>query len=62
MDICNDKHDEICYEGRICPLCDVIDAFTAQIEGLERDIKSLESENEGLQNQLEDIIIGDSNG
>ena len=25
MDLCSKGHEEICYEGRICPVCDKID-------------------------------------
>ena len=25
MNMCSDKHDEIVYEGRTCPLCEVLE-------------------------------------
>ena len=37
MILCDDGHDEICYECRDCPLCKEI----AEIECLEYDIEEL---------------------
>jgi len=38
MTVCDIKHDEICYEGRNCPLCNALE----QIQSLEIIIKKLE--------------------
>jgi hypothetical protein len=24
MNICSNNHDEVCYEGRICPCCELL--------------------------------------
>lgn len=62
MNLCSSGHDEICYEGNICPLCDTINDFTDQIEVLEEYVNTLESDIGNLQSQLDDIIARDSNG
>ncbi len=53
MNLCNHGHEEICYEGRYCPLCDTItdkekdiSSLTKEIERLEAVIDRLESEDE----------------
>ena len=42
MNICNNDHEEICYEGRICPLCDMRDDLLSEIEDLKKEISDLE--------------------
>ena len=45
MNLCSDGHDEVCYEGRNCPVCIEIDnsrGLEKQIENLEEKISSLE--------------------
>ncbi|GAF99286.1 unnamed protein product, partial [marine sediment metagenome] len=42
MELCSDKHGELCYEGRNCPACEVIEELQAEIDGLQEELKSLE--------------------
>ena len=44
MNLCNDGHDEVCYEGRNCPAC---------VEIEER--KDREKENEKLQAEIDEL-------
>lgn len=44
MNLCSDGHEEICYEGRECPLCEVITRRNDQIEQLEDQIADLKIE------------------
>ncbi len=44
MNLCNNDHDEVCYEGRVCPVCDKM----THIESLKDDIATLEKEIEEL--------------
>lgn len=50
MNLCSDRHDEIVFEGRDCPLCNSI----VENEGLMRNIEDLEAQVEDLQDQLEE--------
>lgn len=49
MNICSgdysNSHDEICYEGRICPLCEKIKELEEaykQVESLKDDLRQYE--------------------
>jgi len=44
MELCSDKHDEICYDGRLCPLCDMRSDLEGTISDLEGRIEELEKE------------------
>lgn len=50
MNICSDKHDEVVYEGGLCPMCDLIEDH----EGLMRDKEELEQQVETLTDELEE--------
>lgn len=51
LNICNDGHDEVCFEGRGCPVCllredkdsDIL-KLEDQITGLEKQIEHLEAQ------------------
>ena len=51
MQICDDGHDEICFEGKDCPLCKA----TQQIEELEKDNERLQEDIDGLEEELEEL-------
>lgn len=34
MNLCSDDHDEVCYDGRLCPLCKVREEMQDIISGL----------------------------
>lgn len=40
MNLCSSNHDEVCYEGRSCPCCELLD----KIQDLEREITRLENQ------------------
>jgi len=42
MELCYNGHDEICYEGRQCPICDLIKDKDMRIEQLETTVSDLE--------------------
>lgn len=50
MELCNRNHDEVCYEGVSCPLCELIDEKAE----LEKEIEDLRKEIEQLEIQLEE--------
>jgi hypothetical protein len=46
MELCSKKHDEVCYEGRVCPACDLLDI----IKQLEGELKGKDATIEKLNN------------
>jgi len=46
VELCSSGHDEVCFDGRSCPVCDVLaDLLNAEedIEILKADIRELEN-------------------
>ena len=44
MNLCNNDHDEVCYEGRNCPACDKIKELNEEIEDLKDKVQDLKNE------------------
>jgi hypothetical protein len=44
MELCSDGHDEICYNSRYCPLCDMRDDLEDYIIDLEQEVSDLKLE------------------
>jgi len=38
MNLCSEGHDEVCYESKNCPVCELL----AEITGLQQIIETLE--------------------
>ena len=51
MNLCDDGHDEVCYEVGNCPACEL----KSQIESLEGDIDDLKEQIANLKNLVDDI-------
>lgn len=47
MNLCDHKHDEICFDGRTCPIC-------VQIADLELDVERLQDELADTKLELEE--------
>lgn len=57
MNLCNDGHEEVCYESRNCPACimkDERDGYEKDIEQAQDTISELKAE----VNELEDKVKG----
>ena len=39
MNLCSDNHDEVCYEGSICPVCELIDQHNEKLAEIEEEYK-----------------------
>jgi hypothetical protein len=52
MNLCSKNHDEICYEGRDCPMCLIIDSYCSEISNLQNAIINLEDEITSLEDDL----------
>jgi len=51
MNLCSDNHDEVCYEGRYCPCCIIINDLNIAEDTVKKqrdEINRLETENENL--------------
>lgn len=51
MNICGEYHDEVCYEGRICPVCEVIkekEELQDEVDKLKEDLQFYENEKKGI--------------
>lgn len=58
MNLCSDKHKEVCYEGRDCPACVEREAKECIIEDLafqKRKASDLEDQVFGLKERIEDL-------
>jgi len=51
MDLCSDGHEEICYERRYCPVCDLKKELTDEIDTLKSEISELKDQIENLQEE-----------
>jgi len=60
MNLCSSDHDEICFEGRSCPLCAKVEEMQETIRGLESKVDDLKSENDTLSEQLAEAENGAS--
>ena len=38
MNLCSEGHDEVCYEGRSCPACDLRSDLESQIKDLNNEL------------------------
>ena len=44
MNLCDDGHDEVCYGGRKCPVCEVLkqnDDILKEIEDLQEQLREM---------------------
>jgi hypothetical protein len=55
MNLCSDSHEEICFEGRMCPLCDIIECKKAIEKELEIKSESLDTAQEKVEELLSKI-------
>ena len=49
MNLCDDGHDEVCYDGRDCPVCEVLKKMSDmedEIYDLKETIEDLNKEGE----------------
>ena len=55
MELCSHGHDEICFDGGRCPLCDTIELLRdaeRELEQIELKYERLEDDYEKMQNSL----------
>lgn len=52
MNLCDAGHDEVCYEGRKCPVCTVKEELEAQLAQVQDELASAKLEIEELENSI----------
>lgn len=50
MELCSDNHEEICFEGRTCPYCDMLEKKDEEIQELKDKVEKLKDEIYDLEN------------
>lgn len=58
MNLCSDKHAEVCYEGRSCPACDELEAKQSIMEDLAQHKVALRQaldENDALTSEIHEL-------
>lgn len=48
MDLCDEKHDEVCYNVRLCPVCNLRADLQEEIDDLQAELKDAKQEIEDL--------------
>lgn len=52
MNMCDDKHQEVCFEGRQCPICQLLEAHAQELKEKDDKIEELKLALEDLENPL----------
>lgn len=55
MNLCSNGHDEVCYEGRNCPVCEMEAEKDKEIEQRDKEIADYESLIEDLNEQIDKL-------
>ena len=58
MNLCADGHEEVCFEGRNCPVCEIRSDLNAQIEDLNTQIEDLSKEVSQLESKVDNAREG----
>lgn len=53
MNLCNEGHEEVCFEGRKCPACSAMEQLQDMVDSLNDDVSKLEKMIIDLENELE---------
>jgi hypothetical protein len=55
MNLCSDGHDEVCYEGRECPVCKLREEMQSDIDMHITEKKALQTEVDSLDSELSEL-------
>ena len=55
MSLCDSDHAEVCFEGRKCPVCELIENKDAEITERDERIEELRGVIDGLEAQISSI-------
>jgi hypothetical protein len=57
MNICSNNHDEICYEGRYCPVCEYKNHLEETIYDLDKSQDEIAHLNQRIEDLLKEIEL-----
>lgn len=60
MNLCSNRHEEVCHEGRDCPVCSLRDDKNYEINELRAKIEELEEKVDELENQISEAEEGEN--
>lgn len=52
MNLCSSNHEEVCFDARKCPICEVLSDKDKQIEGLQDSLREAEKNITELENDI----------
>jgi hypothetical protein len=52
MNLCSSGHDEVCYEGRTCPVCDLREDLEDSIKDLTKELEEEKKYSDSLEKQV----------
>ncbi len=52
MNLCDDGHEEVCFDGRHCPVCDLMQSYKSDFDEHVQQIKDLNNYVDGLEKDL----------
>ena len=55
MNLCSNDHEEVCYEGRTCPVCDIKKELQSEIDDLQKANGVLSNDVNELEDRLSEI-------
>jgi hypothetical protein len=57
MTLCSDRHEEVCYEGRSCPACDIATELaerTKELKDTERELDHMADQHAAAEKRFDD--------
>jgi len=55
LQVCDSNHEEICFYGSSCPICDLVKTHTSEIESMQSTIDSQSCAIDSLQNNVNSL-------
>jgi hypothetical protein len=56
MNLCDHGHEEVCFEGRHCPMCSLVEAYEDNVESLKKEIEVVSKELETKTTEYDELF------
>lgn len=56
MNLCDNGHEEVCFDGRHCPMCSMIEAYEDSIENLNKEVQAVSKELETKTEEFDSLF------